>query len=473
MIEPVVVETNGKPDLIIRCEDNNRPKMERISGRNGRLVWEAPLVDDATVILHNGAPIVFDEVDGDGALDAMFVTAQTSSSGSNVCVLHVISLRDGKPNWSQAVGLIAENQAFGDFCEGDLDGDARPEVVVLEAPVIQGQMSEEVQVRALDGRDGRTRWTWKSGVMVDSIVGGASIALVDLDGDGTREVCVGFCISGRGDTKGGVVVLEGDGKARMRRGLSSALQSQLRGVDLDGDGRDELLFENSDLLGGQLHAWRGDLTNLWTWPGPLDTTGRLWMNTRELEPRREVSVGINRIIQSPGTRRAAVLITTELAGIDGSSGKPLWMGQQRLVTQWPQVEPRLLDAGDGSRQALTVASGSGSDVTVCRVAVRLPEPGKSAEISGRLVKGGGVVDDPRWTRPFPWRVVRGDRFGTEVECRFRGPGVCERHLARNDLVAGVREAAGVPDVGAHGGARGGCDSAVVLPEPGAVAAGLE
>ena len=197
-------------------------------------------------------------------------------------------------------------------------------------------------------------------------------------------------------------MLEGNGKERMRRGLSSALRGQVRGIDLEGDGRDELLFVNSDLLGGQLHAWRGDLKNLWSWPGGLDTTGLLWMNSPELEPRREISVGIDRIIPSPGTRRAAVLITTELAGIDGSREKRLWMGQQALVTQWPQAESRLLDAGDFSRLGLTVASGRGSDVTVCRVAVRLMEPRTSVVISGRFVKRGGEIDDPRWARPLPW-----------------------------------------------------------------------
>ncbi len=402
MIEPVVIEPNGKPDLIIRCDENNRPKMARISGRNGRLVWEAPLVDDATVSLQNGAPILFDEVNGDGVLDALFVKTQTSSSDSTECVLRVISLRDGKQIWSQPVGLIGEHQGFGDFCAGDLDGDALPEVVVLEARGDRGQGNEAVQVRALDGRDGKTRWTWKSGVATQSIVGEASVALVDLDGDVAREVCVGFCISEERDTKGGVVVLEGNGKERTRRGLNSALRGGLRGIDLDGDGRDELLFVNSDLSSGQVHAWRGDLKNLWRWPEGSDTTGLLWMNTRELEPRREVSVGIDRIIPSPGKRRAAVLITTNLAGIDGSSGKPLWTGQQALVTQWPQVEPRLLDAGDISRRALTVASGSGSDVAVCRATVPLMERGRNAVISGRLAKGGGVFDDPRWTRPLPW-----------------------------------------------------------------------
>ena len=124
LIEPVVIEPNGKPDLIIRCDENNRPKMARISGRNGRLVRDAPLVDDATHFLQIGAPILFDDVNGDGVLDALFVKTQTSSSDSTECVLRVISLRDGKQIWSQPVGLIGDHQGFGDFCAGDLDGDA-------------------------------------------------------------------------------------------------------------------------------------------------------------------------------------------------------------------------------------------------------------------------------------------------------------------------------------------------------------
>ena len=191
LIELVVIEPTGKPDLIIRCDERNRPKTARISGRNGRLVWEAPLVDDATVSLHDGVPILFDEVNGDGELDALFVTTHTSSSDSTECVLHVISLRDGKPIWSQPVGLVGEHQAFGNVCAGDLDGDSRPEVVVLKRRTTWGEGTRSCKFAALDGRDGKTRWTWKSGVPTDSIVGGASVALVDLDGDGTREVCSG------------------------------------------------------------------------------------------------------------------------------------------------------------------------------------------------------------------------------------------------------------------------------------------
>ncbi len=44
-------------------------------------------------------------------------------------------------------------------------------------------------------------------------------------------------------------------------------------------------------------------------------------------------------------------------------------------------------------------------------------------------------------------VVHPDLWN-EAACGFRGPGVCELDLAGNDLVALVREAAGVPDAGA-------------------------
>ncbi len=85
-----------------------------------------------------------------------------------------------------------------------------------------GEGTRSCKFAALDGRDGKTRWTWKSGVPTDSIVGGASVALVDLDGDGTREVCVGFCDRRRSAYEGWDRCAEGNGKERMRRGLSSA-----------------------------------------------------------------------------------------------------------------------------------------------------------------------------------------------------------------------------------------------------------
>ena len=135
-------------------------------------------------------------------------------------MLLAISLRDGKQLWSQPLRFRNLATVLGDLCVGDLDGDKRPEVVALEGSGDDGK--SELGVRVFDGRDGKVRWAWKSGFVSNGTPAGQSVTLANLDGNGTRQVCVSFVSRRMFGRSRRVVVLDGSGKERARRDMAEA-----------------------------------------------------------------------------------------------------------------------------------------------------------------------------------------------------------------------------------------------------------
>ena len=98
----------------------------------------------------------------------------------------------------------------------------------------------------------------------------------------------------------------------------------LLNVDLDGDGRDELLFHD----GGRLRACRGDLKEQWSRP------------TRET---------IREVIPASTGRPATVVLNPSL-GLDGATGRPIWSGgpaRSILRASDDNSLPRVLTGPDG------------------------------------------------------------------------------------------------------------------------------
>ena len=85
----------------------------------------------------------------------------------------------------------------------------------------------------------------------------------------------------------------------MGRDLNSADLPTLINVDLDGNGRDELLVHSA----GRLCALRPDLTELWSWP------------SRE---------AIREILPAAPGQPATVVLGSSLC-LDGATGRPRWL----------------------------------------------------------------------------------------------------------------------------------------------------
>jgi hypothetical protein len=338
-----------------------RPNLARISGRDGRVVWDVALAEYISPDLYEYAPpLLFHDLNSDGALEALLVLPAPGGGPHKVLA---VSLGNGKILWSK---LLNHGSIIGgDVQVSDLDGDGRTEVAF-----VVDRLNAEGHV--YDGGDGKDRWTWKSGIGARGDPAQQWIALADFAGNGRKNLCVQF------HERGGpiqVVVLDGNGKEQKRRAVTGERGGTLEAADLNGDGRDELLVWYGDAL----HAWDADLKELWSWP---DRSGV-----------------IDRIL--PGSRaRAGAVILAPFLALNGATGLPLWLGQPPLVDSPPQFALKLLDPGDAKRRPLLLGQGLGA--TVCRVAMPTTTQGKIAPASGTTVHAVHVSNDPRWSRPLPW-----------------------------------------------------------------------
>ena len=143
-------------------------------------------------------------------------------------------------------------------------------------------------------------------------------------------------------------------------------------IDLDGDGRDELLV----WYDRRRAAWGRDLKEIWSRPAQSWSIGPFLPST-------------------PG--RPRTLIIEPMTGLDGSTGRVLWTYKAP-----PWEDATLLDPGDSGRMPRVVSAGLYSGRTVCRQVLPATPGGDCQRPSGSLVPAGHVPDDPRWTRPLPW-----------------------------------------------------------------------
>ena len=208
-LRAAAVEPTAAPDLFVRHgspfvkpgsappapktrESTGRPSLARISGRDGRILWNVPLAEDEPPgVNYYVPPDKFADLDGDGGLDTLMVVPPVPSAGGPDYMMVAVSLREGKRLWSQPLRFQPGSGSSGEVRITDLDGDASPEIVVMDQP-----NTDKLQVRVLSGRDGKLRWDWHSAA--DSENNRPRLVLARLDGKGTRNVCVSFKESGQG-----------------------------------------------------------------------------------------------------------------------------------------------------------------------------------------------------------------------------------------------------------------------------------
>ena len=248
-------------------------QLARISGRDGRIMWNIPLSDPSGQQDFGRADPQFRDVDGDGSLDVAMILANRPDSE-----LVVVSLRDGRRLWSRPVEDASSIFATGgpQLAIVDLDGDRRPEVLVTERPPAGPGIAFEV--KAFDGATGTPRWTWRPvQPHVSAPVPGWLVPAV-RPGEGKESAFAAF-----GDSKGDtwIVTLDAEGRATNRRKTAAGLTANPRPVDLDGDGRDELLLA----FDGQVRAWGRDLADLWSWPCRPGSSRRSCRQRRAGPPR--------------------------------------------------------------------------------------------------------------------------------------------------------------------------------------------
>lgn len=380
------IDRKGQPDLVIvrlvlvALQPTTGPlapgsavpsavecRLARIDGRDGHLIWDVPLADAAlSYSFSRQFAHEIGDLDGDGSpgivvpVHAGLGPGQVAAIGSpGRYRLVAVSLRDGKRLWSRPLRRVGIPATFR---VGDLDADGRDEVVVADSP--EPGTKETLEIVALNGHDGNPRWTWLGGNESDASRGPSfPFRLAAFEKDRGRTVCVNI---GTPNNERRLVLLDANGHEHASRALGPRWWITLETCDLDGDGRDELLYHYD----GKLRAVRGNLAEIWSWP----YEGLV----REVLPGRD---------GRPGT-----VVLNPNIGLDGATGRPRWSGPpgnsvvlDRTATDLP---PRLLAIG--------------SNETSCHVAF-------SADPAGRLVLPAVMVTpasrnavDPRWKRPLPW-----------------------------------------------------------------------
>ena len=278
--------------------------------------------------------------------------------GTSSPELRVLSLTDGQTRWVHAFDPNAV--ASPAFAVGDVDGNGRPDVVVSENPW-EGETGV-TEVTALDGQSGKPLWSWRGGTARDEPDNVPRLHLGNFDGTGRRDVCINFGVA---PERRRVAILDAQGHERSGRDLEAGSLPGLWVADLDGDGRDELLFHD----GGSLRACRRDLSELWSLP------------TRE---------AVRELLPGAQGRPATVVINPSL-GIDGATGRPIWtLGPARTI----------LKTSDGSNLARALAGPDGT--TICRVAMPTSADGRYRVARGVTARPPTFDDDPRRERRLPW-----------------------------------------------------------------------
>jgi tRNA A-37 threonylcarbamoyl transferase component Bud32 len=347
-------------------------RIARILARTGRVLYDTKVLDAKGAFdLKSGATYPMSVVDltGDGVEEILLQVpvADASAPGFIATKLIAVSLTDGHVLWANRV--LRSQGPGGSFDAGipvfdaaDLDGDHRVEVVVVDI------QKPNVMIRALNGADGSPRWVWRGTDNSDVPIRSCSAPplLPDLNGDRHRQI---FCKIERADGKRECILLDAKGQIVERRPVQSE-QLKCTADDLDGDGKTELMFEESNHC---TVATKGGLNQvLWTAPRSLG------------------------IVQSGAHEKIATVIAQSI-GLDGATGKPRFM------------------AGPGGTDAYLRTSslprplGHVGDETICRMPVKTSPDGAPSPAGVLTRVYPDCSDDPRdhWPR-FPWSPARGE-----------------------------------------------------------------
>jgi len=175
------------------------------------------------------------DVDGDGTHDIVIETYDAGAVGDH---LYLVSGGMGDPPpvlWSiRPQSGLSDGGGYGDYCLEtcpDLSGDGFPDVLLGTA---WGNRS----VHAVDGRTGDILWTFDSYLTAASGWVYDVSWLADLTGDGLPEVA---CALGS-DANCGYLLSGADGSILWRFPAADALYRALALPDLDGDGKQDVLF---------------------------------------------------------------------------------------------------------------------------------------------------------------------------------------------------------------------------------------
>jgi len=193
-------------------------------------------------------PLVGD-LDGDETPEVVIVTSGNFNAATDPAVLRALDGRTGLESWSVTADVFQTDyrvQSRVTPAMGDLDGDGRPELVTGAFPT--GLIAFE--------HDGTFKWRARDlmGAVFNGSLRSATVALADLEGDGSVEIIVAGA------------VFESDGQLRFNRGLTLASAAGGYGevsivADVNGDGLQEVVTGNLAIGPTGETVWSNGLTD--------------------------------------------------------------------------------------------------------------------------------------------------------------------------------------------------------------------
>jgi outer membrane protein assembly factor BamB len=285
-LEPIDLDGDQRPEVICIFErelhtiepgDRQRQRwLAVLSGQNGQVRWQEPLT--APTLWHKlPAAYAFRPAIGDFDRDGIRDLAVWLATPEMKYLLRAFRGSDGKSLWSRPLPILAgkpdwhilaPHRLVAAAC--DLHGDDRPRVLVEFESSDDGYTPARTEVWALNGADGAVEWRWRGPPKQANAADLSDPTPLTLRLDDHRNVAVLTAAPERDARTELLSVLDARGQtvatARLdsleRRGGYSA---KLRVADVDGDGRDELLWIGD----GKLHASSGDLAAVrWQWDLP-------------------------------------------------------------------------------------------------------------------------------------------------------------------------------------------------------------
>jgi hypothetical protein len=258
--------------------------------------WTSSAIQPNAVQVIN-MPVVID-LEKDGVPDVVIVTSEDYNQ-NGVAYLRALNGKDGTEKWPATADVyLAANRvnSRGTPAAADLDGDGFVEIVTPRSGGGLIAFNHDGSLRwTSKQKDGTTPW--------NTVVDSATVAIADLDGDGTPEIIVagvvfdaggrlladgGAHVGGHDTSYGSVTIVadvNGDGKQEILTG-HSAFDADAAGVhlvwdngqsdgypaiaDLDGDGKPEIVVVTSGKVRVQDAATGAVLATL---PFPAGVTG--------------------------------------------------------------------------------------------------------------------------------------------------------------------------------------------------------
>lgn len=381
---------DGVVEVLHTIWENNYYHLGAFSGRDGELLWRIPFKEGSFIPRRFAGQQMLHDLNGDGVPDVVLWVPTKIDRDNPWAVpveLRAYDGRDGKPLWTKGVPHESIRPVIPPLV-GDLDGDGFPEVIIYRAKqeARMGAFQTIHEIAAIDGRDGKTRWTWTGNAGRDELL---FPLVADLDGKGRKSVCFAYEgplkeIEPLGRSEGRIVVLDGKGQVRTRIPVKDLYYPSRHwaAFDLDGDGKEELLFFTHD----QLCAVRGDGSYLWKWKLPRSHTG-----------------AIVDLFASKGNA-LAVRNDREVYGLDAATGKPRWRSEvpgnpnavRVLPTRDARGLPQLVGEWHNQGQWNTVSRQTWPTTPTGAYLPPKPEPLAYAQ-----------QDEIGWPRPLPWAPVFG------------------------------------------------------------------